>query len=235
MAKYKLTAEIREKLGKGASRRLRRENKVPGVLYGAGRPAWSLTFEKFELDRNLLEETFYASIITLTLDGKEQKVFLRDLQRHPAKEYVTHMDLMRVRDDVEMVLTLPIHLLNDETSVGVKAGGLLMRNMPDIEIACLPAYLPESIEIDIAELEMGDALHISDITFPEGVVSTIMRHAQMEADADEEYDIHSADQSVVSINEPKAAEEIEDDAPEAPETEVDGETEADSGDEKSDD
>jgi len=225
MSNYKLTAEMRDDLGKGASRRQRRENKIPAVLYGAGRPAWSLTLNEFELNHNLLEESFYASIIDLTLEGKTQKVFLRDLQRHPAKPVILHVDLMRVRDDVEMVLTLPIHLINDEASVGIKAGGLLMRNMADIEISCLPKDLPEFIELDIAELELGDSLHLSDIKFPEGVVSTIMAHAAIEAADNEDFDIHSMDQSVVSIVAPKA-EVVEDDAPEAPETEVAGEADS---------
>ncbi len=236
MAKYKLTAELRDDLGKGASRRLRRENKVPAVLYGAGRPAWSLTLNRFELAHNLLEETFYASIIELTLDGKTQKVFLRDLQRHPAKPVILHADFMRVRDDVEMVLTLPLHIINDDSSVGVKAGGLLMRNMSDIEISCLPKYLPEFIEIDVAELGVDETLHLSDIKFPEGVVSTIMAQAAIDAENDEEFDIHSVDQPTVSIVTPKVEEEIEASAPEAPETEVEGEADsADAGDDSSED
>ena len=216
MSNYKLTAEMRDDLGKGASRRLRRANKVPGVLYGAGRPAWSLTLNAFELNRNLQEESFYSSIIDLTLDGKTQKVFLRDLQRHPAKPIILHADFMRVRDDVEMVLMLPIHLVNEETSVGVKSGGLLMRNMSDIEVSCLPANLPEYIEIDIADLAVGESIHISDIKFPEGVVSTIMAHAEHEAAESEDFDMHSVDQTVISIVAPKA-EQVEDEAPEAPE------------------
>ncbi len=233
MAKYKLTAELRDDLGKGASRRLRRDNKVPAVLYGAGRPAWSLTLNKFELDHNLLEETFYASIIELALDGKTQKVFLRDLQRHPAKPVILHADFMRVRDDVAMVLTLPLHIINDETSVGIKAGGVIMRNMADIEISCLPKDLPEYIEVDVAELDLGNAIHLSGLKYPEGVVSTIMAQAEIDAENNEEFDMHSVDQPVVSILIPKVEEEIEDSAPEAPETEVTGE--ADSSDSDAED
>ena len=205
MASFKLTAEMRDDLGKGASRRLRREHKIPAVLYGAGRPAWSMTLNEFEFNRNLQEEAFYSAIIELTLDGKPQKVFLRDLQRHPAKPLVLHADFMRVRDDVEMVLTVPVHLVNEEASVGIKAGGLLMRNMVDIEIACLPANLPEYIEIDIADLEVGESLHMSDLKLPEGVVSVILAHAEQEAADDSDFDIHSVDQTVVSIVAPKAA------------------------------
>jgi len=135
--RYKLTADLRDDLGKGASRRLRRENKIPAVLYGAGRPAWSITLRENELMRNLQEEAFYAAIIDMTLDGKTQKVFLRDLQRHPAKPFVLHADFQRVRDDVEMTVVLPLHVLNEEIAHGVKMeGGLLMRNAADIVNPC---------------------------------------------------------------------------------------------------
>jgi len=210
--KFELAAEMREDLGKGASRRLRRENKIPAVLYGAGRPAWSLNLQEFQLMRNLQEEAFYAAIIELTLDGKKQKVFLRDLQRHPSKPVVLHVDLQRVRDDVEMTVVLPLHFLNEETAYGVKMeGGLISRNLSDIEIVCLPGDLPEYIEVDLENLKLGESLHLSDIKFPEGVTSTELAQGE------------GHDHAVVNIHVPRAVEEIEDEAPEAPETEVAGE------------
>jgi large subunit ribosomal protein L25 len=219
-AKYILDAEMREDLGKGASRRLRRVNKIPAVLYGAGRPAWSLTLKENQLMRNLQEESFYAAIIELTLDGKQQKVFLRDLQRHPAKPFILHVDLQRVRDDVEMTVVLPLHYLNEDTSHGVKLeGGQILRNAVDIEITCLPGVLPEFIEVDLADLKLGDSLHLSSIKLPEGVVSTQLSYGE------------DHDQPIVSIVSPKAEEVIEETAPEAPETEGDEE----SGDDKAED
>lgn len=219
-AKYSLEAEMREDSGKGASRRLRRVNKIPAVLYGAGRPAWSLTLKENQLMRNLQEESFYAAIIELTLEGKQQKVFLRDLQRHPAKPFVLHVDLQRVRDDVEMTVVLPLHYLNEETAHGVKLeGGQIMRNAVDIEITCLPGVLPEFIEVDLADLKLGDSLHLSSIKLPEGVISTQLSYGE------------DHDQPIVSIVSPKAEEVIEDTAPEAPETEGD----AESSDEKAED
>lgn len=210
--KYELAAELREDLGKGASRRLRHLNKIPAVLYGAGRPAWSLTLNENQLMRNLQEESFYAAIINLTLDGKKQKVFLRDLQRHPAKPFVLHVDLQRVRDDVEMTVVLPLHMLNEETAHGVKMeGGVITRNLSDIEIVCLPGVLPEYIELDLKDLKLGESLHLSDIKFPEGVTSTELAHGE------------DHDHLVVSIHVPRAEEIIEDEAPESPETEVEGE------------
>jgi large subunit ribosomal protein L25 len=213
--RYKLTADLRDDMGKGASRRLRRENKIPAVLYGAGRPAWSITLRENELMRNLQEEAFYAAIIDLTLDGKTQKVFLRDLQRHPAKPFVLHADFQRVRDDVEMTVVLPLHVLNEDTAHGVKMeGGLLMRNAADIEVSCLPKYLPEYIEVDVADLKLGEALHISDIKFPEGVASTQLAFGE------------DHDQPIVSIVSPRA-EKVEE---EAPEEEAADDTEAEAGD-----
>ena len=198
----------RSDTGKGASRRLRRENKIPAVLYGAGRPAWSLTLKEFQLVRNLQEEAFYAAIIELTLDGKQQKVFLRDLQRHPSKETVMHVDLQRVRDDVEMTVVLPLHYLNEDTAHGVKMeGGQIMHNAVDIEVTCLPGVLPQFIEVDMADIKLGESVHLSSIKLPEGVVSTQLSYGE------------DHDQPIASIITPKAVEVIEDDAPEAPETE----------------
>jgi len=206
MSVYKLDAEMRDDLGKGASRRLRRANRIPAVLYGAGRPAWSLSLLENQLMRNLQDEAFYAAIIELTLDGKVQKVFLRDLQRHPAKPFVLHVDLQRVRDDVEMTVVLPLRYLNEETAVGVKmGGGQVIRNAVDIEVICLPANLPSFIEVDLADLDVGDSLHLSDVKLPEGVVSTELSHG-----ADH-------DQPIVSIIIPKSVSETEEEAVAAPE------------------
>ena len=215
MAKFELAAELREDLGKGASRRLRRLNKIPAVLYGAGRPAWSLTLKENQLMRNLQEEAFYAAIIELTLDGKKQKVFLRDLQRHPAKQLVLHVDMQRVRDDVEMTVVLPIHFLNEEEAHGVKMeGGRIQRNLSDIEIVCLPGVLPEYIELDLEGLNVGDALHLSDLKMPEGVRSTELELGE------------GHDHAIVSCYIPKVIEEEDEEdtsapeAPDAPESDV---------------
>ena len=221
MAKFELAAELREDLGKGASRRLRRLNKIPAVLYGAGRPAWSLTLKENQLMRNLQEEAFYAAIIELTLEGKKQKVFLRDLQRHPSKPFVLHVDMQRVRDDVEMTVVLPIHFLNEEEAHGVKMeGGRIQRNLSDIEIACLPGVLPEYIELDLEGLNVGDALHLSDLKMPEGVRSTELELGE------------GHDHAIVSCFIPKIIEEEEEEdtsapeAPDAPESDVAGDDDA---------
>ena len=227
MAKFELIAEQRDDLGKGASRRLRRLNKIPAVLYGAGRPAWSLTLKENQLMRNLQEPAFYAAIIELEYDGKKQKVFLRDLQRHPSKPFVLHVDLQRVRDDVEMTVVLPIHFLNEETAHGVKIeGGRIQRNLSDIEIVCLPGDLPEFIELDLEDLKVGDALHLSDLKLPEGVKSTELELGE------------GHDHAIVSCFIPKVIEEEEEDtsapeAPDAPESDVASDDDA-AGDEAED-
>ncbi len=207
---YTLDAEMRDDLGKGASRRLRRENKIPAVLYGAGRPAWSLTLNEFQLARNLQDEAFYAAIIELTLEGKQQKVFLRDLQRHPAQDVtILHVDLQRVRDDVEMTVVLPLHYTNEDISHGVKMeGGQIMHNAVDIEITCLPGVLPQFIEVDMTDVKLGESVHLSSLKLPEGVVSTQLSFGE------------DHDQAIASIITPKA-EKVEDAAPEAPVTESD--------------
>jgi len=208
--RYTLDAEMREDLGKGASRRLRREHKIPAVLYGAGRPAWSLTLNEFQLLRNLQEEAFYAAIIDLTLEGKTQKVFLRDLQRHPAQDTkILHLDLQRVRDDVEMTVVLPLHYINEDISHGVKIeGGQIMHNAVDIEVTCLPGVLPQAIEVDMTDVKLGESVHLSSLKLPEGVVSTQLSFGE------------DHDQPIASIISPKA-EKVEDEAPEAPVTESD--------------
>jgi len=157
--------------------------------------------------RNLQEEAFYAAIIELTLEGKQQKVFLRDLQRHPSKPFVLHVDLQRVRDDVEMTVVLPLHFINEESSHGVKMeGGKIQRNLSDIEITCLPGVLPEFIEVDLAELKAGEAVHFSDLKLPEGVRSTELEQGE------------GHDHAIVSIFVPKAGDDEDEDtsAPEAP-------------------
>ncbi|MGK0272278.1 MAG: large subunit ribosomal protein L25 [Cocleimonas sp.] len=218
MAKFELAAEAREDLGKGASRRLRRLNKIPAVLYGAGRPAWSLTLKENQLMRNLQEEAFYAAIIELEYEGKKQKVFLRDLQRHPAKQLVLHVDLQRVRDDVEMTVVLPIHFLNEETAYGIKMeGGRLQRNLSDVEIVCLPGVLPEYIELDLEDLKVGEAVHLSDLKMPEGVRSTELEQGE------------GHDHAIASIFVPKVVEEEDTAAPEAPEA-PDSDVAGDAGD-----
>jgi large subunit ribosomal protein L25 len=168
--KFDLIAELREDQGKGASRRLRHEGKVPAIIYGAGRPPRALVLDQNKVLHKLENESFYSSILNIKVGDKTQPAILKDLQRHPAKHMIMHMDFQRIVDDVEIKMHVPLHFMNEEEAVGVKqGGGSVSRLMNDVEISCLPKHLPEYIEVDIAELELDAMLHLSDIKLPSGV------------------------------------------------------------------
>lgn len=177
---FVLHAAIREDAGKGSSRRLRREKKVPAIVYGgkAGanlRKPQSITLESKELVRALEDEAFYNSIIHLQIEGKEDTVLLKDLQRHPAKEIIWHADFLRVSMNTEVKAHVPVHILNEEICKGVKLqGGQLMRNITTIEVQCLVSDLPEFIEIDVENLEVNQAIYLADISLPENVTSVAL-------------------------------------------------------------
>ena len=167
---YVLQAQARELQGKGASRRLRNQGLVPAVIYGAGQEAQSISLRHNEMIRNLQEEAFYSQIITVDFGDRKESVVLRDLQRHPAKPIVMHADLLRIKDDEEVTVHVALHFLNAETSIGVKEqGGSISHNLTEVEISCLPKYLPEYLEVDLSALEKGQILHLSDLKLPEGV------------------------------------------------------------------
>ncbi len=175
---FELNAEIREDTGKGASRRLRRlAEKVPAILYGADKAPSPLTLVRKDLEKALENEAFYSHILTLKVGKKSEKAILKDLQRHPAKDRVMHADFMRVSDDVAIKVHVPLHFLNEESCYGVKTeGGMIQHSTTDIEVQCLPAKMPEYLEVDMLEVKVGDIIHISDIKLPEGVESVALSH-----------------------------------------------------------
>jgi large subunit ribosomal protein L25 len=167
---FDLIAEYRDDMGKGASRRLRRQGKVPAILYGGGRPPRTLAFDQNKVIQQLENESFYSSILNVKVGEKNQAVILKDLQRHPARRQILHMDLQRIVEDEVIRMTVPIHFVNEDIAVGVKqGGGKVSHLMNDIEVVCLPKYLPEYLEIDITDLELDELRYISDIPLPEGV------------------------------------------------------------------
>ncbi len=167
---FDLIAEIREDTGKGASRRLRREGKVPAIIYGAGRPPRTLAFDHNKVLQQLENESFYSSILNVKVGEKSQAVILKDLQRHPARRQILHMDLQRIVEDEVIRMNVPIHFLNEDIAVGVKqGGGKVSHLMTDVEVVCLPKDLPEYLDVDIADLELDELRYISDIPLPEGV------------------------------------------------------------------
>jgi len=168
--KFDLIAELREDQGKGASRRLRLQGKVPAIIYGAGRPPRSLSFDQNKVLQQLENESFYSSILNIKVNDKSQAAILKDLQRHPAKQMVMHMDFQRIVDDVEIKMNVPLHFIGEELAPGVKTGGgSVSRLLNDVEVSCLPKYLPEYLEVDISELELDEMLSLSEIKLPEGV------------------------------------------------------------------
>ncbi|MEJ2131166.1 MAG: 50S ribosomal protein L25/general stress protein Ctc [Gammaproteobacteria bacterium] len=166
-----LAAELRSELGKGANRRLRRKGqKVPGILYGGGEEPVTVAFAANELAKIMESEAFFSQIVTLELDGKPEQAILRDLQRHPATERVLHLDFLRIRADQALQVHVPIHFLNEDQCVGVRlGGGMISHNLIEVEVACLPGNLPEFIEVDMAPLEVGQSVYLTDLPLPEGV------------------------------------------------------------------
>ena len=212
----KLDATVREDQGKGASRRLRRAKQIPGILYGAGKAPVSLSFNEEQVLRLLREEGFFSQILDVKIKGKRvEKAILKDMQRHPYKPLVTHMDLLRIKAGEKMRQTVPLHFLNQETAKGVKlGGGVVHHDLIEIEVECLPNDLPNAIDVDIADLELGSAIHLSDLTAPEGVVFTGL---------DPE---NGHDPVLVSINAPRVVSEESDDDSDAGEAGNDGSDDA---------
>ena len=166
---FEIVAVSRGDQGKGASRRLRREGLVPGIIYGAGKDPEMFSTKHNELLHHLENEAFYSHILDVKVDGRGQMVVLRDLQRHPSKPFVLHVDLMRVRMDEEIRMTVPLHFEGEEGCPGVKLGGTVLRGMTDVEIECLPKDLPEFIAVDVSQMEIDDVIHLSQVVIPQGV------------------------------------------------------------------
>ena len=173
-----MPAELREDVGKGASRRLRRQKKVPAVVYGESRDPVSLTLEHDFILHAADQESFHASILELKIaDGRKQKVVLRDLQRHPFKPTIMHVDFQRISEDHELRIAVPLHFVNDEISPAGKKGGVVISYLvTEIEIDALPKNLPEYLEVDLANLEPGERVMLSELKLPEGVSIPALEH-----------------------------------------------------------
>lgn len=192
---FEVPAEFREHLGKGASRRLRKSGMVPAILYGGHREPKAMLVDHTKLMLLLENEKFYSTIVNLKVGEQTQAAILKDIQRHPAKNQVLHIDLQRVLDDEKIRLRIPIHFKNEATAVGTKTqGGVMMHLLSDVEVQCLPKDLPEFLELDVGALELNKSMHLSDIKLPEGVVLSPL--------------LHGRDESVVAIHAPRA-EEVE--------------------------
>lgn len=222
MSDFELVAKSREDKGKGASRRLRRiAHEVPGIVYGGKKEPEMISLPHKELDQALSNEAFYSHIVKLKIDGKEQDVIIKDLQRHPHKPFINHVDFFRVDKNQKLTVNVPLHFINEDKCHGVKMeGGVATHMMTELEISCLPANLPEYLAVDMTNLKMDEILHISDIELPEGVESVALSHG-------EDHDL-----PVAAIHMPRAAIEEE---PTEEAAEKDEEKDSDSDDSEDED
>jgi large subunit ribosomal protein L25 len=190
---FELAAELRNDEGKGASRRLRHAGKVPAILYGGKRDPRMLSLNHEKLVILVEDEKFYSTIIGLKVGDETQAAIVKDLQMHPARNQVLHVDLQRVLEDEKIRIRLPVHFKGEAASPGVKTqGGLVSHRITDIEVTCLPKDLPEEIALDLSQMKLNESKYISDITLPAGVVATAV--------------LQGKDQVVVSIHSPRAQE-----------------------------
>ncbi|SEK38354.1 50S ribosomal protein L25/general stress protein Ctc [Nitrosovibrio tenuis] len=165
-----ISAQKRTLQGKGASRRLRGSGKVPGVVYGGENPAQAIELDHNNLYHQLKLEAFHASILTMDVEGQKEPVLLRDIQMHPFKLQVLHIDFQRVDPNKKIHMKVPLHFINAEISPGVKlSGGIVSHVLTELDVSCLPKDLPEFITVDLADLAAGHTLHLSDLKMPEGV------------------------------------------------------------------
>ncbi|MFV1982192.1 MAG: 50S ribosomal protein L25/general stress protein Ctc [Thiohalomonadales bacterium] len=196
-ADFVIEAEIRTDRGKGASRRLRHSEKVPGIVYGANKDVTAISTDHKKLMHHLENEAFYSHILTLELDGKKEKVILKDLQRHPAKMAVLHLDLQRVDDKTKIRMHVPLHFINADQCPGVKEGGIVTHSSTEVEVHCLPKDLPEFIEVDLLEIQLNGNVHLSDLVLSKGVELIELTHGS------------GHDQSIASVHLARGAKEEE--------------------------
>ncbi|MCK5889070.1 MAG: 50S ribosomal protein L25/general stress protein Ctc [Methylococcales bacterium] len=171
---FEFIAESRDFSGKSAARASRRGGKVPAVVYGNEAEPKTIVLDHNDVSKHLSREAVYSHILDLNIDGKTEKTILKAVQRHPVRPQILHLDFMRVSDTHAMKMNVPLHFINEDICVGVKAGGVITHAMVDVEVSCLAAVLPEYIEIDLADIDIGSAVHLTDIAFPEGVESTAL-------------------------------------------------------------
>jgi large subunit ribosomal protein L25 len=189
---FELVAEFRETQGKGASRRLRHDGKVPAILYGGHLDARALTLSHQKLSLMLENERFYSTILNLKVGNDSQAAILKDVQRHPYKNAIVHVDFQRVEENEKIRIKIPLHFKGESVSPGVKTqGGIVSHMRNDVEVSCLPKDLPEFIEVDLSNLSLNESIHLSQLTIPSGVQLV---------------DLAKEDSAVVAIHSPRAEE-----------------------------
>ncbi len=214
MNEYELRAELRDGGGKGAARRLRRDGMIPAVLYGAGKDVVSIKLNSKDVHKSLENEAFFSHILDVKVGAEGTQVVLKALQRDPATDRVVHMDLLRVSSKQEITMHVPLHFVGEDDCPGKRAGGVINHLLVDLEVSCLPKDLPEYIEVDMSNMDIGDSLHLSQLVMPEGV--TLLVLAQ---DTEHDQPVVSLQHSQKFEEEEEAllaeGEELEEGAPEA--------------------
>ncbi len=218
---FVLNGEIRKDMGKGAVRRMRKVEKVPAIIYGSGSDPVPLTFLHKDVAYQLENEAFYSNILTINVGGDKQQAVLKDLQRHPSKAKILHLDLLRISATEKITMQVPLHFLGESVAPGVKdAGGLISHQMANVEIRCLAKDLPQFLEVDMSKLGMNESVHLVDIKLPSGVEIVALGHGE------------SHNLPVANIHMPKAV--ADESSPEKDVASSDGDQPAASGDDKGD-
>ncbi|MGZ8191380.1 MAG: 50S ribosomal protein L25/general stress protein Ctc [Methylococcaceae bacterium] len=166
---FEFVAESRGQTGKGAARRVRHQGGVPAIIYGGHKEPEMLVLDHNEVIKHLQHEAVYSHVLDITVDGKTEQAILKGVQRNPARFQVMHLDFQRVNMSETVKVHVPLHFTNEHSSVGGKKGGIAAHSMADVEVFCLPSILPEYIEVNLVNLDIGDSLHLSDLVLPAGV------------------------------------------------------------------
>ena len=205
-----LNASLREGQGKGASRRLRHAKQLPAIIYGSGKDPVSIALFQKDIQHKLPDESFYSQVLSLNIDGKAEDVLIRDIQHHPFKLEVMHMDFVRVDANEPVHIHSQLHFTGEDVSPGVKTeDGVISHVIIEVELECLPKNIPEFIEVDLSEMHVGDVIHLSDLKMPAGVEVLALKHGD------------DNDSVVASMHVRKVVEEVSDEAPIAPVSEED--------------
>jgi len=173
---YELNAEVREEAGRGASRHLRRENRIPAIIYGAEKPAENISLNHFEMSKALENDGIYSHILTLHIKGEKQQAVLKAIQRHPYKPKIVHIDFLRINPKEKIIMHVPVHFKGEQEAPGIKDGGVFMHLMNSVEVRCLPGNLPESVEIDVSGFNIDDTISLSELKLPKDVELMAFAH-----------------------------------------------------------
>ena len=194
---FEFDAEIRTTTGKGDARRSRRLGKIPAIVYGGGGDPVGLYLTHHRVSKALENDAVYSHRLTIRYEGQEVKAILKALQRHPSKPIIMHMDFQRVNEKEKLHVHIPLHFINQETAVGVKKGGIVSHALVEVEVSCLPQNLPEFIEVDMSNVDLGELVHLSDLKVPNGVELFDLTHG----------DINDRTVASIHTNRPTDAEE----------------------------